>query len=202
MYSRRVARPIMHPPAEMLAAALSVFFSDGIGVSTARIAAAAGVSNGTLFHQFPTKQALIDALYLSIKTDLADTVGEFDDADPLERRMRQLWDRLLAWARANPEAQVVGNLLHDSDLVSADAVAAGYATASAPIAMLVEAQASGLLVDLPLQYLTALIRHHLDEVVAAELDDEQVDIAFHVLWSGITVTQRTEDHAWSIERAR
>ena len=182
-----MARPTMHPPAEILAAALSVFCSEGVGVSTARIAAAAGVSNGTLFHQFPTKQVLIDALYLSIKTDLADTVGEFDDADPLERRMRQLWDRLLAWARSNPEAQVVGNLLHDSDLVSADAVAAGYATARAPIQMLNEAQATGLLVDLPMEYLAALIRHHLDEVVALDLDDEQTDIAFNVLWNGITV---------------
>jgi len=98
----------MHPPAEMLAAALSVFFSDGIGVSTARIAAAAGVSNGTLFHQFPTKQALIDALYLSIKTDLADTVGEFDDADPLERRMRQLWDRLARVGSCQPRGPSCG----------------------------------------------------------------------------------------------
>ncbi len=180
-------RPTLHPPAEILAAALSVFFSDGVGVSTAKIAAAAGVSNGTLFHQFPTKQALIDALYLSIKTDLADAVGAFDNTDPLERRMRQLWNRLLAWARGNPKAQVVANLLHDSDLVSAEAVTAGYATARAPTEMLVEAQATGLLVDLPLGYLAALIRHHLDEVLAADLDDEQADLAFHVLWNGITV---------------
>lgn len=132
-------------------------------MSTASIAAAAGVSNGTLFHQFPTKQALIDALYLSIKTDLADAVGEFDDAEPLERRMRQAWDRWPAWARDNREAHAVGNLLHNSDLVSADAVAAGYAVAGAPIDMLVEAKAAGLLVDLPLEHLAALIPHHLDE---------------------------------------
>ncbi len=164
---------------------MSLFFSDGVRVSTAKIAKAAGVSNGTLFNQFPTKQALIDALYLSIKTDLAGSVGEFDKADPLERNMRQLWDKLLTWARSNPQAQVVGNLLHDSDLVSGDAVAAGYEVSRAPFEMLVEAQATGLLVDLPLQYLAALIRHHIDETVASELDDEQVDVAFQVLWNGI-----------------
>ncbi len=187
MYYQLMIRPTLHSRAEILADALSVFFSDGIGVSTAKIAAAAGVSNGTLFNQFPTKQALIDALYLSIKTDLADTVGEFDDADPLEHRMRQLWNRLLAWARSNPEAQLVANLLHDSDLVSAEAVAAGYATSRAPMEMLLEAQAAGLLADLPLEYLVALIRHHLDEVVATNLDADQADLAFQVLWNGITV---------------
>lgn len=169
---------------------MSLFYSDGVSVSTAKIAAAAGVSNGTLFNQFPTKQALIDALYVSIKTDVAGSVGEFDKADPLKRRMRQLWDKLLAWARSNPQAQVVGNLLHDSDLVSADAVAAGYEASRAPFEMLVEAQATGLLVALPLPYVAALIRHHIDEVVAGDLDDEQADVAFHVLWNGITVHRR------------
>ena len=158
-------------------------------MSTARIAAAAGVSNGTLFHQFPTKQALIDALYVSIKTDLADAVGEFDNAEPLERRMRQAWDRWLAWARDNREAHAVGNLLHNSDLVSADAVAAGYAIAGAPIDMLIEAKAAGLLVDLPLEYLAALIPHHLDAAVASGLDAQQADVAFHVLWNGMTTRQ-------------
>lgn len=155
------------------------------------MAAAAGVSNGTLFHLFPTKQALIDALYLSIKADVAGAVGTFDDSEPLEQRMRMVWVRWLGWARAHPQAHAVGNLLHGSDLVSADAVAAGYQITGAAIGLLVEAKQAGVLADLPLEYLGALTPHHLDEAVAAGLDDEQAEVAFRVLWNALTTPKPT-----------
>ena len=180
-------RPAKHDPSVILTAAMSVFFEEGIGVSTGRIASAAGVPNGTLFHYFATKQTLIDALYVSIKSDLARTVGELDPSAPLKQRMRQAWDRWLAWARANPQAHAVGNLLHDSELVSAEAVAAGYAVAGAPIDLMVEAHQAGLLVALPIPYLAALIPHHIDEAVASDLDDDQAAAAFDVLWRGMTI---------------
>ncbi len=181
-------RPTKHNPAEILTAAVSVIYTEGIGVSTARIAAAAGVSNGTLFHQFPTKQHLIDALYVSIKTNLAQSVGELDVNLPLRERMWQAWSRWLAWARVNPEAHAVGNLLHDSHLITANAVQAGYAVAGAPIDLFLEAQAAGLLVPLPIQYLAALIPHHIDEALACGLNDDQAAIAFDVLWNGMTIS--------------
>ena len=181
-------RPTKHNPARILTAAIAVIYAEGIGISTARIAAAAGVSNGTLFHQFPTKQHLIDALYVSIKTDLAHTVGELDTQLALRERMWQAWSRWLAWARMNPEAHAVGNLLHDSNLVTAAAVQAGYAVAGAPIDLFLEAQAAGVLVPLPLEYLAALIPHHIDEAVACGLTDDQAAIAFDVLWNGMTIS--------------
>lgn len=179
-------RPMRHKPETILAAALSVFFEEGVNVSTARIAEAAGVSNGTLFNYFPTKQALIDALYMSIKNDLADAAGEFDDTDAIERRMRQVWDRWFGWAREHRQAHFVVNLLHQAGLASTEAQLAGNAAIAGPVSVLDDAVKSGLLVDLPLDYLGALIQHHLDQAIASELDDRQSEIAFHVLWNGIT----------------
>ncbi len=184
----RVARPQEHQPATIVAAALSVFYTEGVQVSTARIAKAAGVSNGTLFNYFPTKQSLIDALYVSIKTDLADAAGSFDPADPLEHRMRQVWDRWFAWARANRDAHHVVNLLHQSGLASTEAQNLGTVALHGPAAVLDEAMAAGILVDLPLDYLAALIQHQLDQAVLSELNDEQADVAFAVLWNGVTRT--------------
>jgi len=46
--------------------------------------------------------------------------------------------------------------------------------------------AAGLLVGLPLDYLAALIQQQLDQAVSADLDDQQADLAFQVLWNGIT----------------
>lgn len=179
-------RPMHHKPEAILAAALSVFREEGVHVSTARIASAAGVSNGSLFNYFPTKQALIDALYVSIKTDLADAAGEFDDTEPIDRRIRQVWDRWLSWAREHRDAHHVVNLLHQSGLASPEAQAAGNVAIAGPAHVLNDAESLGILVDLPLEHLAALIQHHLDQAVASELDDRQADLAFHVLWNGIT----------------
>lgn len=181
-----MARPKEHQPATILAAALRLFRDEGVSVSTARIAKAAGVSNGTLFNYFPTKQALIDALYISIKSGLAEAVGTLDDDVPVERRMRQVWDRWFGWARDNRDAHLVVNLLHQAGLASAEAQALGSEAVLGPGAVLDEAMASGLLVDLPIDYLSALIQHQLDQAVMSDLDDDQADVAFGVLWNGIT----------------
>jgi AcrR family transcriptional regulator len=179
-------RPIQHKPEKILEAARSVFLREGVSVSTAKIAAAAGVSNGTLFNFFPTKQALIDALYVSLKTSLAEAVGEIDSKEPIEDRMRHIWERWLGWALHNPDAHLVMNLLHQAGLASAEAQAAGKAAILGPAQVITEAKDSGILVDLPLEYLAALIQHHLDQAVASELTDRQAELAFHVLWNGIT----------------
>ena len=177
-----------HKPETILAAALDVFHQEGVSVSTARIADAAGVSNGTLFNYFPTKQALIDALYVSIKTDIAAAVGDPDPDDPIARRLRQVWDRWFVWARNHRSAHHVAMLLHQAGLASDEAQAAGMAALHGPLALLDAAMAAHLLVDLPLDYLGALIEHQLDQAVISELDDVQADLAFDVLWNGITRT--------------
>ena len=184
-------RPTQHKPEKILAAALSVFAEEGVGVSTAKIASDAGVSNGTLFNYFPTKQALIDALYVSIKSDIAEAVGEFDDAEPIELRMRQVWDRWFGWASQNRDAHLVVNLLRQAGLASAHAQEVGNAAILGPARVLSEAKDSGLLVDLPLEHLAALIQHHLDQAVASELDDRQAELGFQVLWNGITRQPKT-----------
>ena len=181
-----MVRPKEHKPEMILAATISVFREEGVSVSTAHIAKAAAVSNGTLFNYFPTKQALIDALYVSIKTDLASAVGVLADADPIETRMRRIWERWLGWARANRDAHHVVNLLHQSGMASPDAQLAGMALLGGPVSVLEEAQQQGLLVDLPLEHLGALIQHHLDQAVTSDLNDEQSTVAFGVLWNGIT----------------
>jgi len=182
-----VNRPIQHKPEKILAAAQSVFADEGVGVSTAKIGAAAGVSNGTLFNYFATKQVLIDALYVSIKTNLGEAVGEFDDTEPIERRMRQVWDRWFRWASENRDAHLVMNLLRQAGLASAEAQATGNAAILGPVRVLNQAKDSGVLVDLPLEHLAALVQHHLDQAVASELDNRQAEIAFHVLWNGIAL---------------
>lgn len=181
-----MARPQQHSPDAILAAALRLFCDEGVAVSTARIAQASGVSNGTLFNYFPTKQALIDALYLSIKSDLAEAIGTIPTDGPIEMRMRLVWNRWFNWARGHRRSYTVMTLLHQANLVSPTARDVGASALDGSARVLTEAMTTGLLVDLPLEYLAGLVQHQLDQAVTSELDDEHAEVAFGVLWNGIT----------------
>ncbi len=188
-----VARPQQHSPDAILDAARGLFCDEGVAVSTARIAQAAGVSNGTLFNYFPTKQALIDALYLSIKSDLAEAIGTIPTDGPIETRMRLVWDRWFNWARRHRQSYAVMTLLHQANLASPTAQEAGASALDGSAWVLTEAMAKGLLVDLPFEYLAGLIQHQLDQAVTSELDDNQANVAFDVLWNGITRQAKETD---------
>jgi AcrR family transcriptional regulator len=57
----------------ILDAALACFLEAGYEQTTvARIRERSGVSNGTLFHRFPTKEAIADALYLESMASFQD----------------------------------------------------------------------------------------------------------------------------------
>jgi len=107
-----------------MGAALELFASQGLSVPTAKIAAEAGVANGTLFNYFPTKQELIDSLYLDIKREI---MGLFhssgaESAGDLREGSLLIWKSFVAWALANPLKQKVMNLLLNGQALSAEAL--------------------------------------------------------------------------------
>ena len=140
-----------HQPQTILDAAVELFDSDGIGVSTAKVAAAAGVSNGTLFNYFPTKQDLLDAIYLDVKLELADHVNDSDVDASWREQSRTIWTRWLEWAQRNRARHRVAMLLHQSGLVSERAVTAIEAAFATPQQALLAAELKGELVDLPIE---------------------------------------------------
>ena len=91
----------------------------GLGAPTARIAKQAGVAEGTLFRYFPTKDELLNELYLHIKQKSAAAVAKKYVADaPLRYRAQALWDGYIDWGIANPEASRALNQLTASGVVT------------------------------------------------------------------------------------
>jgi AcrR family transcriptional regulator len=67
----------------VLAAAATVFAAQGVSASTEEVARAAGVGVGTVFRHFPTKEALLLAVYEARLDELADKARSLADAaDP------------------------------------------------------------------------------------------------------------------------
>lgn len=78
----------------IVAAAQDLFLAKGFdGTSVAEVCRAAGVSNGALFHQFPTKEALGFAVYSHVRRDfwnrvMAAMMAPEDPLDGIEAAVR------------------------------------------------------------------------------------------------------------------
>jgi len=73
----------------VVAAAREAFAERGASTSLEEIARRAHVGIGTLYRHFPTRQALLEAVYVEEVEDLCRSAGDLDDLPP--------WDALAGW---------------------------------------------------------------------------------------------------------
>lgn len=74
---------------KVLTAAREAFAEGGESTALEEIARRAGVGIGTLYRHFPSRQALLEALYVSEVEDVCRSAGQLDGADP--------WEALTGW---------------------------------------------------------------------------------------------------------
>jgi AcrR family transcriptional regulator len=90
----------------ILEAALSCFVETGYEqTTTARIGERSGVSNGALFHHFPTKETIADALYVEAMASYQEGLWELLRGRPRSARaaVRGTIAHQLQWTEANPD---------------------------------------------------------------------------------------------------
>lgn len=77
----------------------------GLGAATSLIARRAGVAEGTLFRYFATKDELLNALYLHLKTSLGKTMMEnYRPGASVKERARAVWSGFIDWGLIYPAA--------------------------------------------------------------------------------------------------
>jgi AcrR family transcriptional regulator len=116
-----MARPLSEEKREALLEAASDLIAQlGTGASTAKIAKAAGVSEGTLFTYFPSKDDLLNDLFVEIEGELAEMMLE---PYPIEASARDrlfiIWSRLIEWGLNHSTARKALRQLKVSDRVTA-----------------------------------------------------------------------------------
>jgi AcrR family transcriptional regulator len=74
---------------KVLAAAREAFAEGGESTALEEIARRAGVGIGTLYRHFPTRQALLEALYINEVEEVCRSAGELDGVDS--------WEALSGW---------------------------------------------------------------------------------------------------------
>jgi len=142
----------------ILTAATDLIAAQGLGAATAKIARQAGVAGGTLFIYFANKDALLNQLYLGIKTDLRDAMmADFPEDRSLIDRCRHVWDSYIDWAGAFPAKRRAMVQLVVSDRITDAGKAAGRSTLREIEGLLQECFAAGALKDQPIAFGAAIL---------------------------------------------
>lgn len=184
-----MARPRDHDRrTAILTAATRAISAQGLGASTASIAKEAGVSNGSLFVYFDTKAALLNELFVSLKTEMAQSslVGIPVEGEPREQ-MLHVWTQWMRWATASPEKRrALAHLLVSDDITAASHEVVN--TAFGAMADLLErSRAGGPMQHAPLSFVLTLTNTiaetTIDTVIREPADAENItSLAFDATW--------------------
>jgi AcrR family transcriptional regulator len=112
--------------AALLAAATKVFAETGLAASTSLISSTAGVSEGSFFTYFKTKDDLVNALYREIRLDLAGAVlAEFPRKAGVRQRLEHVFANYVSWGVRNPAARNALKLVSMSSVITESTRAEG-----------------------------------------------------------------------------
>jgi AcrR family transcriptional regulator len=117
-----VARPLSEEKRDaLLGAASDLIAQVGISAPTAKIAKAAGVSEGTLFTYFPTKDDLLNQLLIEIEAKLAETMSApYPEKSSPRERLFIVWSRLIEWGLNHSTSRKTLSQLKVSDRVTSE----------------------------------------------------------------------------------
>ncbi|EPJ48454.1 MAG: hypothetical protein OFPI_29450 [Osedax symbiont Rs2] len=183
---------------QLIQAGIDLFHRRGFwNTSTASIAKHANVATGTLFNYFPSKESLIDEVYLHIKIQLLEELsssllqlGEQQQAKPV---IEALWYRYISWGIKHPVEHELLNQLKLSDLVSKEAQDRGMASFSEFHQQMqnwlgsgeLKAMDTGYLGELMMAQMQVNINYAIGQNLADMALAKHVLLGFAVFWEGI-----------------
>jgi AcrR family transcriptional regulator len=178
----------------LIQTALTLFASEGITVPTAKIAKEAGVANGTLFNYFPSKQDLMDGIYLDIKKELLPLFLDVKEAKNLQETIFMQWQRYIHWAIENPLKHQVMALLKSSHCLSQEAMEKTQ-DSYRPLQLIFQnGVKKSEIVDIGFEYFCQILASQIDAAInfAAEKKlkgkalEKHLQTGFAILWKGVT----------------
>lgn len=187
-------RPIADKREALLTAARRLVARNGLhNTPTSAVAREAGVAAGTLFLYFPSKEALINALYLDLlgqQYRIASADGEPPDdgtVDPRES-LRRAWYPLARWLLDHPEAARVLQQCRTAGILTDETRAAERRLRAEGLALFGRAVARGAIRDLPGPAFAALYLgpiHALVDAAAADGARAVTDDVLHATFDGV-----------------
>jgi AcrR family transcriptional regulator len=188
-----MARPFSEQKrSAILDAAVKAIASNGTEAATAKIARAAGVAEGTFFVYFPTKDNLLNRLYLNIKVEVRDAVlADYPVQASTKQQFEHLWNRLIEWRERHPDRQRVIRRLEVSERITGESREAGWRALSDILTMIDRGIAERVLRNIPVTFLARIMETMADLVFERIADDpgskaEYKHLGWEAFWGAIS----------------
>jgi AcrR family transcriptional regulator len=175
----------------LLTAATNAVALAGVAASTAKIAKDAGVAEGTLFIYFPTKDDLLNRLYLDLKSDLRDFLTADHPVDAsIQEQIQHLWSRFIDWGASNPDKRRALRQLSVSERITEASQRAGEAMFGEFQTVVVNGFKTGILREQPIPFLGGVIQALADTVLQMAFRDpagldHYKSLGWKALWGAI-----------------
>jgi AcrR family transcriptional regulator len=177
--------------AAILRAATKTIAENGIGASTASIAKAAAVAEGSLFRYFPDKDKLLNELYRELKLDMRSAmVAGFPLTGSLRKRVQHIWNAYVTWGMGSPAKRKAMMQLTVSERIteqSRQEGRAGFEDATKAMEQLV---AQGKLSGLPSAFASDLLLAMAETTMASMVTNRAKaaryrSAGFEAFWSAV-----------------
>ena len=181
---------------QILQAALKLFVEFGFhGTPTSKIAQLAGVSNGTLFHYYKTKDELVVALYLYIKRNLSACLDVAPkEGGTIKASFKRMYLSSLNWAMEFPQEFRFTQQFHSSPYLSMIPNEELEKYTGNLMKHMQAAMTAKVLKPLPVDLLFTLLSNHISGIneylTNSNLDTKQqtelINLSFDLVWDMIT----------------
>jgi len=184
-------------------AAVDLFSTQGFhGTPTQQISERAGVSAGTLFRYFRTKEELIDSLYASIHRALGDAVDEaIRPGQSVEEQILNVKRQVLRWMFANPKKTLFLEQFASSPNITEKAHDEAFIRFSALDELYQKAVSRGMLTGIDREVFLATFWYpnymliHLHSIGRLHSDiEETIEQAVASMWCGMGEKRRDRKH--------
>lgn len=174
-------------------AAMKLFVANGVqGTPMSAIARAAGTGMGTIYNYFDTKEALINAIYLHIKTsEIAQTLKDIDPEAPVKGRFLDCYSAFIDFYIKFPESFAFMDQVQNNPVIT-EAVKEQGKTAFAPVLeLIVQGQQEGIIKPIDLEsiiyFLAGTIPTFVRWLITVPKGARKEKMAHHLqlVWDGI-----------------
>lgn len=188
-----MARPLSpQKHAALLEAAVAIVAESGLSATTASIAKRARVAVGTLFTYFPTKEQLLNEVYLMLKQDMSRLlVTDYPRDADFRTQIMHVWRSYTEWSLKNPEGKRVLRLLAVSDLLTPETLARTPETLSLADKMFDSAIKESLFVTDAKEFIYAVIQN-ISDATSEQIDKKPeekealLQLGFRMMWNALS----------------
>lgn len=178
---------------QIMIAAMKLFVANGVqGTPMSAIARTAGTGMGTIYNYFDTKETLINAIYLHIKTsEIAQTLKNIDPDAPIKVKFLGCYSAFINFYIKFPESFAFMDQMQNNPIIT-DAAKEQGKTAFAPVLeLIVQGQQEGIIKPIGLESIIYFLAGTMPTfvrwliTVPEEARDQKMEQHLQLVWDGI-----------------